>query len=117
VCTPGSPRAAAYTADGATGTVIPLITPAVATGKIDRGLAVEWMTDRTLLLSSNSGVSILSLDGADPVPMLGATELLTPRRRPPCEQAPDDDAPDDPDVTAEPSASGGGSGSTMVGPP
>jgi hypothetical protein len=119
VCTPGSPRAAAYTADAATGAVVPLITPAVEAAKIDRGLAIEWMTDRAVLLSSNSGVSILSLDGDAPVPLAGATELLTPRRRPPCEQAPaEDDAPDDPDAAqTDPPATGGGSGSTMVGPP
>jgi hypothetical protein len=119
VCTPGSPRAAAYTANAATGAAKLLFTPAVDPAKIDRGLAVEWMTDRTLLVASEQGVSIVSLDGAAAVPLTGATDLLTPRPRPRCQPAPEDEAPgpDDPDATPEAAASGGGSGSTMVGPP
>ncbi|MBA3460182.1 MAG: hypothetical protein H0T46_09495 [Deltaproteobacteria bacterium] len=117
VCTPGTPRAAAYSADAATGTATLLFTPSIDSAKIDRGLAVEWMTDRTLLVASGEGVSIVSLDGAAAVPLTGATDLLTPRPRPRCQVAPEDEAPDDPDATPDAAATGGGSGSTMVGPP
>ena len=114
-CTPGAARAAAYTADAATGVVTMLYTPVIEATKIDKGLSVEWMSDRTLLVGSRDGVSIVGLDGQRS-PLAGATDLVTPHPRPRCTPAPDDDAasPDDPEPEA---ATGGGSGSTMVGPP
>lgn len=115
VCTPGSPRAAAYVADAATGAARPLFTPTIESGTLDKGLAVEWVTDRTLAVASATGVSILSLDGAPPVEIPGATGLVTPKPRPRCQVAPDDDdgTPDDPDA---PETTSGGS-PEMVGPP
>lgn len=115
VCTPGSPRAAAYTADAATGMARPLYTPSIESGKLDKGLAVEWVSDRTLAVASASGVSILSLDGAPALAIPGATGLVTPRPRPRCQVAPDDDesTPDDPEA---PETASGGS-PEMVGPP
>jgi hypothetical protein len=114
-CTPGAARAAAYTADAATGAVTPLWTPVIEATKIDKGLSVEWMSDRTLLVAGSDGVTIIGLDGQRS-PMPGATDLVTPHPRPRCTPAPDDEpvTPDDPDPEA---AAGGGSGSTMVGPP
>lgn len=116
ICTPGTARAAAYTADAATGAVQLLFAPAIDPAKIDTGLSVEWMTDRTLVVASGEGVTIVDLDRPDRTPLPGAAELVTPRPRPRCTSAPDDDAADDPEPT-EPAATGGGSGSTMVGPP
>ena len=115
VCTPGSPRAVAYTADVATGVARPLFTPSVESGQVDKGLAVEWISDRTLAVASESGVSILSLDGAAPVAIAGAEGLVTPRPRPRCQPAPEDDdsTPEDPEV---PETASGGS-PEMVGPP
>ena len=115
VCTPGSPRAAAYTADASTGAARPLYTPSIESGKLDKGLAVEWTSDRTLAVASAAGVSILSLDGAPPLEIPGATGLVTPRPRPRCQPAVDDDesTPDEPEL---PETASGGS-REMVGPP
>lgn len=113
-CTPGAARAAAYTADAATGVVRPLFTPVIDATKIDKGLSVEWLSDRTLLVAGSDGVTIVGLDG-ERSPLPGATDLVTPHPRPRCTPAPDDEpvTPEDPDPDA---AAGGGSGSTMVGP-
>lgn len=113
-CTPGAARAAAYTADAATGMVTPLFTPAIEPTKIDRGLSVEWLSDRALLVGSADGVVVVGLDG-ERTPLAGATDLVTPHPRPRCTPAPDDEPvnPDDPEPEA---AAGGGSGSTVVGP-
>ncbi len=113
-CTPGAARAAAYTADAATGAVTPLFTPVIEPTKIDKGLGVEWMSDRALLVASGDEVTLVGLDGARTT-LAGATDLLTPHPRPHCTPAPDDEPVtlDDPDPEA---GSGGGSGSTMVGP-
>jgi hypothetical protein len=92
-----------------------LYTPLIEATKIDKGLSVEWMSDRTLLVGSRDGVTIVGLDGQRS-PLAGATDLVTPHPRPRCTPAPDDEAvsPDDPEPEAP---AGGGSGSTMVGPP
>ncbi|MBL0220467.1 MAG: hypothetical protein IPQ07_42175 [Myxococcales bacterium] len=121
-CTPGTARAAAYTADAATGVVQPLLIPTIQPAKIDTGLSVEWMTDRTLVVASGDGVTIAGLDGGERTLLPGATELLTPRPRPRCTPAPDDDPADDPEPPeaaqiGTDGVDGGGSGSTMVGPP
>ncbi|CAN5739786.1 hypothetical protein BH11MYX3_BH11MYX3_23660 [soil metagenome] len=115
-CTPGTVRAAAYITDAATGAVQLVFTPAIDPAKIDTGVSVEWMTDHKLVVASGEGVTIVGLDGPERTLLVGATELLPPRPRPPCTPAPDDDPVDDPE-TGEPTATGGGSGSTMVGPP
>jgi hypothetical protein len=115
VCTPGSPRAAAYTADAATGAARLLHMPSIASGTLDKGLAVEWISDRTLAVASAAGVSLFSLDGAPPVQIPGAEGLVTPSPRPRCQPATDDDdsTPDDAEV---PETASGGS-PEMVGPP
>jgi len=114
-CTPGAARAAAYTADAATGVVTPLFTPVIEAKKIDKGLSVEWLSDRTLLVGGSDGVTIVGLDG-ERKPLEGATDLVTPHPRPRCTPAADEEpvTPEDPDPEA---AAGGGSGSTVVGPP
>lgn len=113
-CTPGTARAAAYTADAATGAVSPLFVPALEPTKIDRGLSVEWLSDRTLLVGSSDGVVVVGLDG-ERTPLAGATDLVTPHPRPRCTPAPEDEPvnPEDPEPEA---AAGGGSGPTVVGP-
>ena len=117
-CTPGVARAAAYTADAATGAVQLQFSPAVGAKKIDTGLSVEWMSDRTLVVASGQGVTMIGLDGPAPIPLPGATELVTPRPRPRCTPAEDEEPPvvDDPEPLETSAAGGGGSGSTMVGP-
>lgn len=114
-CTPGAARAAAYTADAATGAVTLLYAPMIEATKIDNGLSVEWMSERTLLVAGGDGVTVVGLDGARSS-LAGATDLVTPHPRPRCTPAPDDEpvTPDDPDLDP---AAGGGIGSTMVGPP
>ena len=115
VCTPGSPRAAAYIADAATGAARLLYSPSIETGTLDKGLAVEWVSARALAVASAGGVSILSLDGAPPVALAGATGLVTPRPRPRCQPAPEDveTTPDD----VEPAETAPGGSPEMVGPP
>jgi len=97
-CTPDAVNAAAFVADATTGTVT----------EIDRAdsLAIEWMTDRKLLIDSpgsvgargdKSSVTIHDLDGAPPAALPGADGLLHPRRRPTCTPAPPDDLPVEPE--------------------
>ncbi|MDX2093547.1 MAG: hypothetical protein SFX73_37235 [Kofleriaceae bacterium] len=76
-CVPGAIASAAYVADAATGKLTEL-ERAVA------GLALEWVTDRKLAIAGDRGVTIVDLDGGAPVSLAGATNLITPRRRPRC---------------------------------
>jgi hypothetical protein len=87
-CTPGAVNAAAFVADATTG----------AATEIDRAesMAIEWMTDRKLLVDKGGGLKIYDLDGGPPVALEGADGLLSPRRRPSCTPPPPDE-PTDPD--------------------
>lgn len=76
-CTPGALSSAAYIADAATGTLTELERAAT-------GLAVEWLTDRKLVIAGDRGVSIVDLDGGEPRLLAGATNLVAPRKRPTC---------------------------------
>ena len=102
-CKPGTPAAAAYVADAATGTVQELER---ATG----GLAIEWVADRELAVAGDRGVSLVGLGDA-PTVLDGATGLVTPKRKPRCtpdvaEPEPiDEDSPE----TTEPDAGVGSS--------
>lgn len=80
-CTPGTISAAAFIADAATGKLNELERAA-------KGLAIEWITDRKLAIAGDTGVSIVDLDGAPPLPLAGATNLVTPRKRPKCSEEP-----------------------------
>ena len=61
-----------------------------ATGKLTeleraaKGLAIEWLTDRKLVIAGDRGVSIVDLDGGEPRLLAGATNLVAPRKRPTC---------------------------------
>ncbi len=93
---PNTVNAAAFIADATTGSVT----------EIDRAesLAIEWMSDRKLVVD-HGGVRIFDLDGAATTPLEGSDGLLPPRRRPTCTPAPPDDLPQDPDaadVSVEP---------------
>ncbi len=76
-CTPGTPSAAAFVADAATGTVREL-------ERAEHGLAIEWLSDRRLAVAGDHGVSILDLSGGRPVVLEGADGLVSPRRKPKC---------------------------------
>jgi len=76
-CTPGTLSSAAYIADAATGTLTELERAA-------NGLAIEWLTDRKLVIAGDRGVSIVDLDGGEPRLLAGATNLVAPRKRPTC---------------------------------
>jgi hypothetical protein len=93
-CAPGAISSAAYVADAATGRLTELERAA-------GGLAVEWVTDRKLAIAGDHGVSIVDLDGGDPVALAGATNLMTPRRRPTCTE-PEAPAPVVPDADDQP---------------
>ncbi len=79
-CTAGTLSSAAYIADAATGKLTELERAA-------KGLAIEWLSDRTLVVAGDAGVSILDLDGGEPRLLAGATNLVAPRKRPRCEGA------------------------------
>lgn len=76
-CTPGAIAAAAYVADAATGRLVEL-------ERATNGLAVEWVADRKLAVAGDHGVTIIDLDGAPPVVLAGASNLVAPRPRPIC---------------------------------
>ncbi|HEY5923839.1 MAG TPA: hypothetical protein VIV11_19290 [Kofleriaceae bacterium] len=80
-CAPNVATAAAFVADAATGTVREL-------ERAIGGIAVEWYGERTLAISGDRGVSIVSLDGKAPLVLTGADGLVTPRRKPTCSAEP-----------------------------
>ena len=86
--TPGTPNGAAFVADAATGTVAEL-------ARADKGLAIEWRSDRQLAIAGDAGVSLVELGGGAPITIEGATGLVTPRRRARC-------TPEPADATTEP---------------
>jgi hypothetical protein len=85
-CAPGAVSSAAYIADASTGKLQEIER---ATG----GLAVEWLTDRKLVVAGDRGVSIVDLDGAEPRALPGATNLVVPRKRPRCSEEPIEEPP------------------------
>ncbi len=82
-------NAAAFVADATTGTLT----------EIDRAesMAIEWISDRKLMIDKGGGVTVFDLDGAAPEPLAGADGLLSPRRRPTCTPPPADDPLQEPD--------------------
>jgi hypothetical protein len=88
-CAPGAVNTAAFVADASTGAVRELERAA-------GGIAVQWMAERRLAIAGDHGVSIVSIDGAEPpIVINGATGLVIPRERPRCT------APDLPEPTEE----------------
>jgi hypothetical protein len=100
-CAPNVATAAAFVADGATGSVRELER---ATG----GIAIEWYGERTLAIAGDHGISIHALDGGAPQLLAGADGLVTPRRKPTCSPEPVVEEPIavDDDVAAEPADAG-----------
>jgi hypothetical protein len=95
-CAAGAVNTAAFVADAATG----------STRELERaagGIAIAWLTERTLAVAGDRGVSVHSLDdGVAPVRINGATDLIIPRERPRCAApAPRDEAPDDVEPATE----------------
>lgn len=80
-CTPGAISSAAYIADAATGKLTEIERAA-------KGLAIEWSTDRKLVIAGDAGVSIVDLDGGEPRPLAGANHLVGPRTRQACSDEP-----------------------------
>jgi hypothetical protein len=94
-CTPGSISSAAFIADAATGKLRELERAA-------KGLAVEWVGDRSVAIAGDSGVTIVHLDTSTTENVAGARGLVAPKQRPKCTltepDAPDaDPEPDEPD--------------------
>src|SRR6185436_8203068 len=86
-CTAGAVNTAAFVADAATGGVKELERAA-------RGIALQWLGDRTLAIAGDHGVSVRSLDdGAEPIQINDATGLMIPRERPRCAPPEIDEAP------------------------
>jgi hypothetical protein len=97
-CTAGAVNTAAFVADVATG----------GTRELERaagGIALQWLTERKVVIAGDHGVTIHSLDdGVPPIAIAGATGLLIPRERPRCAPVePDKESPDEPEP-AEPAA-------------
>ena len=100
-CKPGEPTAAAFVADGSTGTVQELER---ATG----GIAVDWVAERKLAVAGDNGVTIVDLAGGAPLQLQGADGLLAPRRKPACVVEPVVDEPAEEDEsTPEPATDAG----------
>nr|MDQ3367434.1 hypothetical protein [Myxococcota bacterium] len=88
-CTPDALVSAAFVADAATGRLQEVERAA-------RGLAVEWVTDRTLAVAGDGGVSLVDLAGGPPVPLEGADGLVSPRQRATCTPSEPDAGPREP---------------------
>ncbi len=95
-CAAGAVNTAAFVADAATGRTRELERAAA-------GIAIAWLTERTLAIAGDRGVSIHSLDdGVAPIPINGATDLIIPRERPRCAAPePRDDAAEDAEPATE----------------
>jgi hypothetical protein len=114
-CLPGAISAAAFVADGATGSVQELERAA-------SGMSIEWLTDRKLAVAGDRGVTIVDLDGTAPVALEGATGLIAPRQRPHCMQAgtgagepPEQEPVEDPEPSESPAEPPVGVGPTDAG--
>ena len=77
-CTAGAVNTAAFVADASTG----------GTKELERaagGIALEWLTERKIVIAGDHGVTIRGLDDGVPTTVIeGATGLLSPRERPRC---------------------------------
>jgi len=103
-------NAAAFVADATTGTLT----------EIDRAesMAIEWISDRKLMIDKGGGVTVFDLDGGEPEPMASADGLLSPRRRPTCTPAlSEDPPPQDPDLVDQGGSNGEPSAAKVVEPP
>ncbi len=103
-CEPNVATAAAYGADGATGTVREL-------ERAIGGIALEWYGERKLAIAGDRGVSLVALDGSAPVALAGADGLVMPRAKPTCSPDPVVEEPvvsdiDSDDPAIEPSDAG-----------
>ncbi len=87
-CVSGTQNTAAFVADTTTGAIHEL-------ERAVDGLAIEWVTDRKLVIAGDHGVALVDLDGTPAVQLAGAEGLIAPRRRPAC-------TPEGQDVDAEP---------------
>jgi hypothetical protein len=96
-CAAGAVNTAAFVADAATGSTRELARAA-------SGIALSWLTERTLAIVGDRGVAVHSLDdGTAPIPITGATDLAIPRERPRCTAPePRDEGPDDAEPAPEP---------------
>lgn len=90
-CAPGELSSVAYVANAATGRLTEL-------DRAARGLAIEWVSERDLAVAGDRGVAILDLDGDPPRVLAGADDLIVPRQRSRCAEAPTEAAepPDEP---------------------
>ena len=94
-CTAGAVNTAAFVADASTGGARELERAA-------GGIALQWLTERRLVIAGDRGVSIRSLDDTPPVAIDGAAGLLVPRERPRCAPAETDDEPSEDSEPPEP---------------
>ena len=92
-CAAGAVNTAAFVAEASTGATRELERAA-------RGIALQWLAERKLAIAGDHGVAIHSLDGAAPISIDGATDLIIPRERPRCTAPePGEDTGEESDVT------------------
>ena len=100
-CAAGAVNTAAFIAGASTG----------ATRELERaagGIALAWLSERTLAIAGDHGVAIHSLDDAVPARVIeGATGLAIPRERPRCAPTETQEPGEDPEP-AEPAEPAGG---------
>ncbi|MGE0549984.1 MAG: hypothetical protein AB7O24_14800 [Kofleriaceae bacterium] len=109
-CRVGIAGTAVYVADTATGSATLVHTAPVAPDKLDDGLAIQWIGDRSLAVADRDGVAVIDIAANTPTPLAGATGLVTPRYRARCTAAqrepviagPSDPADDDDGDLARP---------------
>ncbi len=87
-CAPGESAIGAFVADAATGSITKL-------GAAAKGIAIEWVDETRVAIAADDGVAVVALDGTAQ-PLVGATDLVTPRRLPSCAEV----------VVAEPTPAG-----------
>jgi len=69
-----------------------------------KGLAIEWISDRQLVVAADEGVAIYDLDGGPPRTIEGVQKLATTKKRTRCTDEPEPETEDpapDPDDAAE----------------
>ncbi len=75
-CAPGEAAIGAFVADVATGSITKL-------GAAANGIAIEWVDEARVAIAADDGIALVALDGTAQ-PLVGATDLVTPRRLPSC---------------------------------
>ncbi|MGE0869555.1 MAG: hypothetical protein AB7P03_13400 [Kofleriaceae bacterium] len=83
-CRAGIVGTAVYVADATTGSATLVHSAPVDPAKVDDGLALQWINDRSIAVADRDGVVLIDLTTSAPTRLPGATGLATPRYRARC---------------------------------